>query len=516
MLKILLADDEAEERNGITYLIQKYNYPLEIAEAVNGQKALEYIKEHSVDILFTDVKMPFKDGLTLAKEVYEYNPRIKTIIFSAYGEFEYAKKAMSANAVDYLLKPIELEEFQKVMEEVLQDIADRKKREELAEWAGEQKIKIHLYRALGRVQLKGEEQEELKQILFKKGVQSVLLVSLEAAGNLFEREEDKFLQLLAMYIKEDTEYVNLYPNESYLILSGHKKTEDTWLKEQLTKIIRDVEMVFGEMLSIVIGRNVCGMTEFLADISDIHDMRAELFGFPKQIFSLTDGINTEYYAKEVEDFKEQFINALNQGSYEHLPETAGQLVQALQKGNMVSRIYVEHLFYEILNMLYEKLPGEEREEVYQSLHILLECRSSSEMMERFAQVVSRLSKKLKEESGEEHGIAASIIRIIEREYQENLSLDYLAERVHLAPAYVSYMFKQETGETLVKYITDFRMEQAQRMLDERQLKIVQVGQSCGYENQSYFNRLFKNYFGMTPKQYRERTNDETNHEMVLR
>ena len=73
-----------------------------------------------------------------------------------------------------------------------------------------------------------------------------------------------------------------------------------------------------------------------------------------------------------------------------------------------------------------------------------------------------------------------------------------------APAYLSYIFKKETGENIIKYLTDYRMEQAKVFLDEGVLKIVQIAKQCGYENQSYFNRLFKNAYGITPKQYREK------------
>ena len=106
MLKILLVDDEREEREGIAYLIKKYGYPLAISEAQNGKKALEYMESHPVDILFTDVKMPMMNGLELAREVNKGYPDTKIIIFSAYGEFDYAKQALEANAVNYLLKPI--------------------------------------------------------------------------------------------------------------------------------------------------------------------------------------------------------------------------------------------------------------------------------------------------------------------------------------------------------------------------------------------------------------------------
>ena len=95
-------------------------------QASNGAEAARYIRSHEVDILFTDVKMPVMNGLDLAKEVNEFDPRIQIIIFSAYGEFEYAKQALEANAVSYLLKPIELDEFRRLMDDVIDTVNQRK------------------------------------------------------------------------------------------------------------------------------------------------------------------------------------------------------------------------------------------------------------------------------------------------------------------------------------------------------------------------------------------------------
>lgn len=148
MLKILLVDDEREEREGIEYLIKKYQYPLAVGQASNGIKALEYLEQNQADILFTDVKMPLMDGLELAKVVNQRYPEMKIIIFSAYGEFEYAKRALEANAVNYLLKPIELDEFREVMGNLLDMIQkEQKDREErrIESWKNRQNVLYKLF-----------------------------------------------------------------------------------------------------------------------------------------------------------------------------------------------------------------------------------------------------------------------------------------------------------------------------------------------------------------------------------
>ena len=123
-MKILLVDDEREEREGIAYLIQKFRYPLEVVQAASGKEALEILQNQEIDILFTDVKMPVMSGLELARKVRETDKTIKIIIFSAYAEFEYAKQAIEMNALRYLLKPIEIDEFKELMDDVLSSLEE--------------------------------------------------------------------------------------------------------------------------------------------------------------------------------------------------------------------------------------------------------------------------------------------------------------------------------------------------------------------------------------------------------
>ena len=120
MYKILVVDDESIEREGISFLIEKYKFPLEVAQATNGKTALEYMRTHPIDILLTDVKMPQMDGLELARHTFEKYPDVRILVFSAYGEFEFAKKAMAAQAVSYLLKPIDPEELTHAVDKAVQ------------------------------------------------------------------------------------------------------------------------------------------------------------------------------------------------------------------------------------------------------------------------------------------------------------------------------------------------------------------------------------------------------------
>ena len=119
MLSMLIVDDSDIERDGISYLCKLYKLPLRLFEACDGEQALDVMRRESIDILFTDIKMPHMDGLQLCAAARGLFPELYIIVCSAYGEFEYAQKALSCKASSYLLRPVHMEEFQRTIRSVI-------------------------------------------------------------------------------------------------------------------------------------------------------------------------------------------------------------------------------------------------------------------------------------------------------------------------------------------------------------------------------------------------------------
>lgn len=120
MYRLLAADDNQDEREGIEFLIGRLNLPLLTEYACNGKQAWEMFVGGSYDILLTDIKMPYMDGLELAEKAKEAKPALKVIVLSGHGEFEYAKKAIMINVAQYLLKPIDPQEFESSLLKVIE------------------------------------------------------------------------------------------------------------------------------------------------------------------------------------------------------------------------------------------------------------------------------------------------------------------------------------------------------------------------------------------------------------
>ena len=119
MFQTLIVDDERIEREGLKKLIQRFQLPLRVSLATNGQEALEQLRARPADLLLTDVRMPFMDGLELSKRALAEHPHLKVVLVSGFSEFEYARTALQLGISDYLLKPVQVSEFLSTMNKVI-------------------------------------------------------------------------------------------------------------------------------------------------------------------------------------------------------------------------------------------------------------------------------------------------------------------------------------------------------------------------------------------------------------
>lgn len=285
MYSILIVDDERIERDGMEKLIRRLALPLEADQAPNGEAALQKLQQKRYDLLLTDIKMPFMDGITLIHEARRLYPDLVTLIFSAYGDFEKAQAAIREQVQRYILKPVNIPEFQSTMLACIRDIE-------------------------------------------------------------------------AMRAKADEK----------------------------------------------------------------HRMEEEL---------------THYRSREA-----QLRSCLEE--QEDAPEAFRQILQA--------------------------------------------------------------DKPDKPEPVNNPAISRAL-KIIRKEYMNDIGLEEVAERVNLSPGYLSALFSQQLGQSYVKYLNHYRLGVAERMLSQTNMKVSDIAASVGFPGESYFISLFKQRFGMTPRSYRKQLED---------
>lgn len=497
MYKILIVDDESIEREGIVYLIDRYHLPLEVAQATNGRAALDYMREHPIDILLTDIKMPQMDGLTLAQHTFEIYPDVRILIFSAYGEFSFAKRAMAAHAVSYLLKPIEVDEFERIMREILAQCDELAATRRIALQRDEEDRQQQLFRLVtGSLQGRTESTPDLYT------GETLCLVHVQSESNYFATHEETFCALADAHLAVPYDYINVDPGESYLLLHG-SADELQGIADRVTAL-RDALREQNDVASFLVGETFTGAARILQRAQALERIRSELYEAPDAVISeqeVSDSIS--YYAESIEKRRAEVQLALKERRMEQVLPAAERLLQQMEQNRTLSRMYLYHVLYDLLFQVYNAYGVNDYDRISGGINRLLNGGNAAAMCNVLEQIMADLQGAPGPRAADSSAIIRQVRQIVESEYGEPVSLEYLAARVYITPSYLSYIFKQATGQNLLKYITDLRMDRARSMMSDASLKISQIARNCGYDNPSYFNKLFKNYYGITPRQYRE-------------
>ena len=220
MFTILIVDDEKLERNGIKFLLNREKEEFRILEAENGKDALGVLSSNHVDILFSDVKMPYMNGLELVQQVRERCGDMEIVIFSGYNDFSYAREALRYGVVDYVLKPVDPAEFSKTLQRVMDNIRMREAEEEQRTLQKDYLIKYFLidYLYTGDT----DNAAKLEKLLGDGGHildRCVRMILVSAASGFFETEEEHFTGTLREQLQREFYYINLNSNESLLLFT---------------------------------------------------------------------------------------------------------------------------------------------------------------------------------------------------------------------------------------------------------------------------------------------------------
>ncbi len=503
MHSILIVDDEKIERNGIRFLIKKLNIELTVYEEVNGKAALDFLEENTVDILLTDVKMPFIDGIELIKQAAPLYPDMKMIIFSGYSEFEYAKFAMKMGVTDYILKPVNPEEFSKTLTKVIDDLEERRLRKSLEEETMSF-MKEHILYSL----INGNSVEE---VLLKAGK----FVNLDAINNygrmmLIETNDDFFARIgeaIGDIIKEsigaNLQYLNMNPQQSILLYNQGMNIDYLRIAKNIVDILKDK---YDEDAYIAIGdefeEGARGLAREFDDLEEL--MENKFYQTSVHVYTHNNESDTNVFVQIDDDtLMKQMKQDIKMKDIGNLKKHFENLCEKYRNQTSFSQVYVKFIFSNLLKDFYGNLPNVNEQELDKEIDRLY-CSTDFDSVMKIVNInIKRLEEAFAYNPQMLHREIESIKTYIYENYDKELSVDQLAEQVFMAPSYLSHVFKKETGQNLSKFIKSYRMEKAKEMLEETHNKIVNISYAVGYSNVSYFCQSFREYFGVSPQKFRD-------------
>lgn len=505
MYRVLIVDDEKIEREGIRFLLSDEQEKWEIYEASNGKQALQVLREHEIDILFTDVKMPHMDGLELAARAKKENENLKIIIFSGYNDFAFAQEAIRNGVSDYVLKPVDPDRFHETLKKTEAEIARRKTKElkNKKEQDFLQQYFLQNYIYSGRRDILEKAQEMMDLTKWNRWHCAILA---ETEENFFDADEDHVADLLQSELRRNFFYLNLNGRQS-IFLFQDQYCDYVLVAQQLYLALK---RNYSVRVHLAVSRKFDGYENLPAILSELEQEMEEKFYHPDTHVFTSDMDENHAVSEEVQDSRlmQMISEDISRKDTEQLRKHFSCLAQKYREDQKFSAMYTKFVFANVIQELFQESHFAKERTLEKEIDRLYSCNDINQIIEVTEGNIREYEEFLERSAGESRNEVAAVKNYIYHHYSENLSLEMLAEKVYLSSGYLSFIFKKETGMNLNRYIRVFRMEKAKEILCTTNRKVAQVSEEVGFANVSYFCRSFREYYGSSPESYRKGTGDD--------
>jgi len=529
MLKVFLIEDEKVIREGFRDKIpwEQYGFRF-VGEATDGEMALPMIRKLKPDVLLTDIKMPFMDGLSLSEIVKEEFPKIKIIIISGYDDFEYARKAITVGVDQYLLKPVTRMTLRNALLELKEKI--------------EQEMEQRDYQSQYQEEVREFEQFGLRRFFEKvlEGKLSAKEIYAEAAERSLDLSASSYnLLIFSIYEKRDDvskEWFSRKQEEVFHYFLRHPqyilfrlnvngygvliKSESAYMDELIEKSLELFKRVCGsqeERLGwyVAVGTAVERLSLLPQCYRDVNHYYAYRFIMPElHVLSAAtlSGVlaareenlgNVDFMQMDPEIIRD-FLNRGEEREIHDFVESYLQGIQSALKSRMFRGYVILNIRFAVVAFL-ESLGVEQSEyqsEIEKAVKII-----HDEDTELFAYFVSMLhtAMEIRDRIDSYQGgkMLKKALDYIEDTYDtESLSLSLVAEKIGMSPNYLSAIFSQNMQKTFIEYVTEKRIEKARKLLRQTDKSSGEIARLVGYKDAHYFSFVFKKLQGCSPREYR--------------
>lgn len=517
MYKALLVDDEILIRERISKRIpwEELGYEL-IATCADGKEAIDMIEQQPIDLVLTDICMPYVDGLELAKYIHSHHKAIKMVIITGYDEFGYAKRAVEYHVFSYVLKPITAEELIQTLKEVKLLLDEEKTNLQTCSRYQDNLSALKNQFLVGLAQGKWDDENIKKKMEeFQIRFEGNCFCSVILVPKVNQDQEALFnvSQMLACEVPKDIFIAEENDENLLLFISEQNRFTVREKVEEVCKQVIDLaKQKLGQEIFCMVGS--CVMT--IGDLSSSNQKAMELREYLY--------LERESHIYEWEEYQKAKLE-VEQRSFDHegerkihlavqsnLWEDVKREVSAIKedyrnkwiaKSKVVLRyqglILSAMNLLEGINVVDEDFFAKEQEIVSG----LFSCQSIFEMEEKvlgFFSMAMEAVNRNRVNYGKQQ--AAIALEYINKHYGDSeLSLQVMCEKLAMSMSYFSSVFKNYTGKTFIEALTKRRMEKAMELLEKTTMKTYEIAEKCGYSDANYFSSTFKKMTGKTPREY---------------
>lgn len=533
-LQVMILDDEYIILDGLcSFPWEDYGCKV-VASARNGLEGIEKLKDTSVDLIFSDVKMPGMDGLEFSAKARELYPDVTIVILTGYDNFDYAKRAISIGVEEYLLKPIDYDLMKETVSRLADEIREKKRRKQqvrdLQKYFDSSlpqlRAKFVSNLLQGRIQGKWElkAQKDSLHVCIEKYIVCVgrkltkegridecdKWVEEFAYINIFEEIFADFgIRVLSDYNTADTEY-------NFILLFGKEEEDAKCMNKAQDACIRiqqevmkycNVYMNFGlsdvgeddyqVSMRYLKAQKACGQCVYLGNnvILKYEDLRLD----ENRDFTLTTGE------------KNHFMMTLFQGNFVNAEEELRQMFQWTSDAISDIKFEAMNLLISCMKFPYNCAVESDIQNKNWNVSVLqdgvkkiAECQDTEGVICCLLNIFSMLIKQNTQSNDERNRkLVNSIQAYIKSNYANDLSMDDLTDKFHVSRTYISRLLKKYTGQSFLEYLTDIRFEQVEYLIAENRYKQYEIAEKVGYKDFGYYIKVFKKRYGMTPNEYKK-------------
>jgi len=527
LYKMILVDDEDEVRGRISSKISSESGFTVVGTAGNGYDALELIEQYSPQVVLTDIKMPFIDGIELAAIIKRDFPTIRVAFISGYDEFEYAREAIELNVTSYLTKPVTQNEISRFLDRLKVELDNEFKEKysmEVLRKRYEESIPLILDNYFASFLIssrtgKGGDIENLKKygVSLDDGNYLLSFIQLERteeAGDVIEFEK---LKLSVRSVASSLLDRYKYSYYSFLFADGIVfliKESDRFFMKNIDSVYYEMIKMSEKYLSVNIDIGISQLHRTFGELSDAYREASEALGYSRFL-----NAGRIVYIDQLEKSKPKVLSLseadiknieyqVRFGSDSEIRNVMESLkLNALRDNKTVTnyRPYIINMMNILVSFtesvgvdLNEVIGGDilEKMALFRSLEQMFDWTLSALLKLRDLNLQTKMSNSQR--------LLEKAVQFIDSNYRDpKISMETVCEDLGISISYLSLLFKKEKETTFVKYLTRVRLERAKELLQTTADKIVDIAGQCGYNEVYYFSHSFKKYTGVSPKKYRE-------------
>jgi two-component system response regulator YesN len=477
MYRVVIVDDEPWALIGIRKLIERNGNRFKIiCETTEPAKALEVICEEHPDVVFTDIRMPEMTGIELMQRTRAQGIDTDFIVISGFAEFSYVQHALQEGAMDYQLKPLDMEKAEDMLDKLYRKLENKRSTNDLS-----------FYMSL---------LEEFKdnQALLNTRLRYRPYKRYQVVTVYFKSAEYDDVVLLELGSKAQLTSLKLGPKKCVFIINSDEDKS---------------EIVYRSLTSQehVVDRAGISLS---SDVSDHISMLLKTSDISSNDFFVDRSKRISQYGKSkkslVKQFAEGIIEGLERVQYKNMKDMTAD-INAFFSANQLGIEDAVFLWNEIVMLTLKESENSSRLLDFEFLDY-------SEMKEKFMNLESlseyvyeQLSYPDREQLGDANNKFMELLHYTNKHFHEELFLKDLSTKFFINVSYCCELFKKVTGMTFSQYMTDLRMKKASELLQNSNLSIADVCKSVGYSDYFYFNKVFKRNLGCTPSKYRKTSGD---------